>query len=235
MEQATAGRTPAPRRRRITLGQVLAVPVAAAIVLLGFWVGGGLISNDFTVSMILTAAILGASFVGLFLFTRNRRHLRIPALGTFVVVSGVVGVVLAMNTFIDDEVNEQVVTGVPAGEARSQSGTRAQNVQLASGSFESVAHSGEGKAAVVELPSGERKLTLTRFETDPGPDLFLYLVAGSYENTDDPDDFVSLGDLKGNKGNQQYTIPADVDLDRYSNVVVWCRAFSVPFVKARLS
>ena len=35
-----------------------------------------------------------------------------------------------------------------------------------------------------------------------------------------------FGVLKGNKGNQQYDIPRGLDPDRYSTVVIWCRAFS---------
>ena len=30
----------------------------------------------------------------------------------------------------------------------------------------------------------------------------------------------------------QYRLPADLDLDRYSTAVVWCRAFSVLFARA---
>ena len=46
---------------------------------------------------------------------------------------------------------------------------------------------------------------------------------------------MDLGALKGNRGNQQYRVPGDVDTARYSTVVVWCRAFSVPFTSARLA
>ena len=48
-------------------------------------------------------------------------------------------------------------------------------------------------------------------------------------------DFVDLGDLKGNIGPQNYEIPADVDLDQYSTVVVWCVRFSTAFGAAALS
>ncbi|HYN31091.1 MAG TPA: DM13 domain-containing protein, partial [Ilumatobacteraceae bacterium] len=48
-------------------------------------------------------------------------------------------------------------------------------------------------------------------------------------------DFVDLGDLKGNVGPQNYEIPPDVDLDRYSTVVVWCVRFGVAFGSADLT
>ena len=75
-------------------------------------------------------------------------------------------------------------------------------------------------------------LTLTRFEVDNGPDLRVYLVPGRVRGEDDVEDFVDLGALKGNKGDQQYTLPAGVDPARYGSVVIWCRAFSVAFAAA---
>ncbi|MEL6892948.1 MAG: DM13 domain-containing protein, partial [Actinomycetota bacterium] len=73
-------------------------------------------------------------------------------------------------------------------------------------------------------------LRLENFESNNGPDLNVYLV-----NPDDPSDFVDLGDLKGNIGDQNYEIPADVDLDRYSRVSIWCVRFGVGFGQADLS
>jgi hypothetical protein len=84
------------------------------------------------------------------------------------------------------------------------------------------------------LAQGGRVLTLTRFEVDNGPDLRVYLVAGPATTEGEVDDFEDLGGLKGNVGNQQYEIPADVSIDRYSTVVIWCRAFSVLFARAPL-
>ena len=46
---------------------------------------------------------------------------------------------------------------------------------------------------------------------------------------------VDLGALKGNKGNQQYAIPAGTDLEQDWRVVVWCRAFTVSFTEAPLA
>lgn len=54
--------------------RVLSAPVAALVLLAGGWVAGGLITNDFTVSMVLTAGwagLVGLACLGLFL--RRRR------------------------------------------------------------------------------------------------------------------------------------------------------------------
>jgi hypothetical protein len=108
-----------------------------------------------------------------------------------------------------------------------------RNVQIASGRFSSIAHGSTGKAAVVELPSGARKLTLSAFETDPGPDLRLY-VPRAISRTATWGRFRDLGALKGNVGDQQYDLSRDVTIERCSSVVVWCRAFSVAFTSAPL-
>jgi hypothetical protein len=48
-------------------------------------------------------------------------------------------------------------------------------------------------------------------------------------------DFVSLGDLKGNIGDQNYEIPTDVDLEEFSTVEIWCERFGVGFGSATLT
>jgi hypothetical protein len=60
----------------------------------------------------------------------------------------------------------------------------------------------------------------------------VYAVAGPARSEGEVRDYVDLGALKGNRGDQQYRLPADLDLERHSTVVVWCRAFSVLFARA---
>lgn len=107
----------------------------------------------------------------------------------------------------------------------------------ASGSFMSRSHPTEGSALVLGDGSGVRFLRFEDFRTDNGPDLNVYLSAAA---PDAPagafdDDFVDLGDLKGNVGAQNFEIPADVDLGHYSTVAVWCVRFSVVFGVAELN
>ena len=54
-------------------------------------------------------------------------------------------------------------------------------------------------------------------------------------SADDVSDRVELGGLKGNVGDQQYAIPADADLRRYSNVILWCKPFTVRIAVANLN
>ena len=106
----------------------------------------------------------------------------------------------------------------------------------ASGPFINRSHPTQGNAIVLGDGTGQRFLRFEDFRTDNGPDLNVYLSsapqdapAGQFD-----DDFIDLGDLKGNVGSQNYEIPRDVDLDRYSTVVIWCVRFSVIFGAAEL-
>src|SRR5258707_5735737 len=41
--------------------------------------------------------------------------------------------------------------------------------------------------------------------------------------------------MKGNKGDQNYDIPVDADLNKYKNVTIWCARFGVNFGLAALA
>jgi hypothetical protein len=104
--------------------------------------------------------------------------------------------------------------------------------------FHGVAHGGAGTATIYRGPDGRRTLRLTEFETSNGPDLQMYLVAASDATDSDTvkqAGFVTLGALKGNKGDQNYEIPAEVDLNKYRAATVWCRRFGVNFTTAPLA
>jgi hypothetical protein len=134
------------------------------------------------------------------------------------------------------------VTGVRAAEVRPAGRPPAAetarparvNVERASGAFASLAHETTGRAAVVELARGGRRLTLTDLNTDNGPDLLVYLVPGSSNAEGNVEGGTSLGRLKGNVGTQQYVIPESVRVAGGASVVIWCRAFTVAFGVAEL-
>lgn len=117
----------------------------------------------------------------------------------------------------DDPVDEPMAEGVTT---------------LAEGSFIGRAHPTTGLAKVI-TDGNQRFLRFEGFETDNGPDLNVYLATGSPDGS--PEDFIDLGDLKGNIGDQNYELPDDVDLDRYTTVFIWCVRFSVAFGTAPLA
>jgi hypothetical protein len=110
-------------------------------------------------------------------------------------------------------------------------------VEISRASFRSLEHTTTGQAIVTELPDGSRVLRFEGFETSNGPDLRVYLSAGSSDaafGREYGEDYVELGRLKGNIGNQNYQVPAGTDLAKYRNAVVWCKRFSVGFGVATL-
>ena len=91
-------------------------------------------------------------------------------------------------------------------------------------------HDAQGDAYTIPLEDGSNVLRLENFKSTNGPDLFVYLA------TDDrASEFVNLGELKANQGNQNYDIPEGTDLEKYNKVLIWCQAFSVLFGSAELS
>jgi hypothetical protein len=116
--------------------------------------------------------------------------------------------------------------------------TPTEPVAVASGDFESRnRYTVTGAATAFELPDGSRTLRLEPFESTNGPDLYVYLTAADHADSDDAldADFVDLGELRGNIGNQNYDIPDEVDLAVYDTVVIWCRRFPSSFGVADLS
>jgi hypothetical protein len=109
---------------------------------------------------------------------------------------------------------------------------------LTQGSFYNLAHLSSGEALIYQLADGTRFLRLQNFSVDNGPDLYVYLVpidpVPNASGSDIPG-YYSLGRLKGNIGDQNYEIPADLDLSQYKSVVIWCQAFAVPFAAAPLT
>ncbi|TDC21121.1 electron transporter, partial [Streptomyces sp. 8K308] len=114
-------------------------------------------------------------------------------------------------------------------------------VTMASGEFVSHEHGTSGTARVLRLPDDSLVLRLEDLDTSNGPDLRVWLTdAPVIEGRDgwhvfDDGAYVSLGDLKGNQGDQNYPLPADLDLDTYTSVSIWCARFSVSFGAAELT
>lgn len=104
---------------------------------------------------------------------------------------------------------------------------------ILSGTFEGIGdgfHKVEGVANVIRLGSEVEILRLENFKATNGPDLYVYLSTDKSAS-----DFVNVGRLKGNIGNQNYEIQEGTDLSKYNTVLIWCRAFSFLFGSAQLS
>jgi hypothetical protein len=118
-------------------------------------------------------------------------------------------------------VNEEMTTAVGEGVSTVYAGTF---VGVNDG-----IHNAEGQAKVIQLSGASNFLRLEDFRSTNGPDLYVYLSTDKSAS-----DFVNLGRLKGNVGDQNYEIPDATDLLKYDTVLIWCQAFSVLFGSAEL-
>nr|WP_234432297.1 DM13 domain-containing protein [Streptomyces sp. NRRL S-378] len=112
---------------------------------------------------------------------------------------------------------------------------------LATGDLISHEHTTRGEVKIIQAQDGSRFLRLEGLDTSNGPDLRVWLTDAPVKEgvagwrVFDDGKHVSLGELKGNKGDQNYPIPADVSLSDYSSVSIWCDRFDVSFGAAALT
>jgi hypothetical protein len=187
------------------------------------------------------------------------RHPGLTAVAVFLVVAGAVFAFVWFEPhklFIDDRVDEALPT-LPSDPVAQVTSTTTEPVEaateapgaetpadvqvgpeiLARGSFRPLEHGASGEALIVRLADGSRYLRLEDLNVSNGPDLRVYLSvlpASDDWYVYDDDEYVDLGDLKGNIGSQNYRLPEDLDLSRFKSAVVWCRRFSVGFAVAPL-
>jgi len=162
----------------------------------------------------------------------KRRHVIIG----LVIVVAVIGWYLFRPEllFINTSVNEKF----PLAPTASTSPASAEPVVLSIGQFHGVAHETQGMAGIYQLADGRKMLRFTGFRTSNGPDVQVYLVAAPDARDNETvtkAGFIHLGALKGNIGDQNYDLPADLDLGKYRAVTVWCRRFGVNFATAPLA
>ncbi|MGI8944966.1 MAG: DM13 domain-containing protein [Thermoleophilaceae bacterium] len=208
--------------------------------------------------VVVWSVVIGIAAV---VIARHDRGLRIPAAGTWLVATLATVAIGYWTGFRDTEVDEQIpVAGSQAqgaeraaalggsDAAASERAARADGaatatekppskpaptgpVSLATASFVGVdGHDGEGMAEIVKAADGERTLTFSGFDVDPGPDINVYLSSDSAGVSGAK----LIGDLKGNKGDQRYTIPSSIDVRKFSNVVLYCEPFTIRVAIAEL-
>ncbi len=113
---------------------------------------------------------------------------------------------------------------------------------LKSGPFVAAEHPTVGMARLVV--EGNRHFVEfdKAFRTDSGPDLqvLLHKAPNVLATTTPPSyplregDYVNLGALHKITGAQRYPVPANIRLERYPSVAIWCRRFNATFGSASL-
>ena len=115
----------------------------------------------------------------------------------------------------------------------------AQAEQIASGMFRDADsfHKGSGVASIYRLPGGEGVLRFEDLNVTNGPDLRVLLSTHpDPQNKAELNEagYIHIEKLKGNRGNQNYELPADADLESFGSVIIYCMPFHVIFSVAPL-
>lgn len=151
---------------------------------------------------------------------------------------------LSAGAVVPDDMTQDEVEAEMADAAATDDKTQepmpdmpAEPVVVASGELRNADdfHMGSGTATIYELEDGSRLLRLESFEVTNGPDLHVYLVPNADRTTPgNIEGYADLGSLKGNIGDQNYEIPAGVDVSAIGSVVIYCEPFHVLFSVAFL-
>jgi len=180
------------------------------------------------------------------------RRLRRPVLGRMV---GLVPVVVALvwgflPAFRDVQVAETAPVGLPP--ATTSSSTPAVStpaaetspvttttpptptsqgpVELGSAGVVSLDYQATGTARLIQLAPDDLLVRFEGLNVENGPDYVVYLVPGVDQRA--PGDGVFLGELKGNRGDQNYDVPAETTAEGAQTILIWCRSFAAPVANA---
>lgn len=137
---------------------------------------------------------------------------------------------------VEAEMIDAAAENVEATEAMPE----ADPVLLLSGEFGGADsfHQGSGDVGIYRLSDDSLLLRFDDIDITNGPDLHVILSpVGAADDRDDvmASGYVDLGQLKGNRGSQNYEIPAGVDVSTGDwTVVIYCQPFHVIFATAEL-
>jgi hypothetical protein len=106
-------------------------------------------------------------------------------------------------------------------------------VKVTTGQLDGIGHRASGEAALYRQTDGTWFVRLEGIDVQNSPDVRVRLEPGA--DREDPSGGSDLGELKGNRGSQNYEIPAGTDVSGPRTILLWCRAFSTPIANATQS
>lgn len=186
-------------------------------------------------------------------FQMSRKKISIIAAVLVVILAVALFVFKPWLLFIDKKVEDQLPAALSSqsstqttpssGDAMERTDKMmAENAaQHRQGTFISHEHQTSGKVDLIVDSDGKKKLVLSNLSTSNGPDVHVWLskgpvvegqagwfVAKDHEHFD-------VAPIKGNQGNQVYTLPDNINFSDWKSVTLWCEAFNVSFGAAELS
>uniref|UniRef100_A0AAU2JL56 DM13 domain-containing protein n=1 Tax=Streptomyces sp. NBC_00049 TaxID=2903617 RepID=A0AAU2JL56_9ACTN len=142
--------------------------------------------------------------------------------------------------WVDETLNEAVPSVSAPATPDAAAGLPAEPRTVAQGTLISHEHATTGTVKLLRLADGSHTVRLENLDTSNGPALRVWLTDQPViEGSDgwhvfDDGKHVSLGELKGNKGDQNYAVPADVNPADFRSLSIWCDRFDVSFGAATL-
>ncbi|WP_030708819.1 DM13 domain-containing protein [Streptomyces sp. NRRL F-2580] len=142
--------------------------------------------------------------------------------------------------WVEESVHEAAPSVSAAPNPAASANPPAAPRTVAEGSLISHEHATTGTVKLLRLADGSHVLRVENLDTSNGPALKVWLTdAPVIEGVDgwhvfDDGKHVSLGALKGNKGDQNYPVPTGVNLADYTSLAIWCDRFDVSFGAATL-
>ena len=129
----------------------------------------------------------------------------------------------------------------PAEPTPSTAPVTSHTMVLSEGNLITHEHPTSGRVKIIATADRRRLLRIADLDTTSGPDLRVWLCAGPviegrkgwFVFAKYP--YVELGKLKANQGNQNYEIPDETDLKKFTSVSIWCKRFRVSFGAAALN
>jgi hypothetical protein len=131
-----------------------------------------------------------------------------------------------------EDVIEATATAEPVAQAPANSPLVIGQGQFVDGD---TFHKGSGTATLFQGPDSTYLLRLDDLVVTNGPDLHV-LLSTNPTPTDHANlgTYLDLGSLKGNIGDQNYTLPTGIDGTQYKSVIIYCLPFQIIFATATL-
>lgn len=106
--------------------------------------------------------------------------------------------------------------------------TATDPILLKQGTFKDVTHRTSGTVKIYLQPEGKQLMTMTGFDTTPGPGLSVVLHTGN------PASGFEVGRLISASGNYPYDLPSDLDVSPYTHVSIYSKKYNVVYGEAKL-
>ncbi len=136
---------------------------------------------------------------------------------------------------LQSEPNEMMVEMLMKAAARTETPATDDDMEsmgpiiLKSGTFTGIGgHQASGIAKIIDV-EGTNYLRFEDFSVTNGPDLRVYVTLDGNVNNG-----IHLEKLKGSRGAQNYVLD-DIDIEKYSTVVIYCQPFGAYFASAYLA